>query len=104
MDNINKAIFFWTEFIKVGTNLVRDRKTEVLLNKLFQLSLSPDPTLHYPLTWMWFLTAVWVSWVVSMAQPAKGSTTGVLSSCRENPIWPATSVASYEMLNMVLST
>ena len=47
MDNINKAIFFWTEFIKVGTNLVRDRKTEVLLNKLFQLSLSPDPTLHY---------------------------------------------------------
>ena len=45
MDNINKAIFFWTEFIKVGTNLVRDRKTEVLLNKLFQLSLSPDPTL-----------------------------------------------------------
>ena len=53
---------------------------------------------------MWFLTARWVSWVVSIAHPANGSTTGVLSSWRENPIRPATRVASYEILNIVLST
>ena len=56
------------------------------------------------LTWIWFLTAKCVSWVVNIAQPAKGSTTGVVSSWSENPICPATSVASYDILNIVLST
>ena len=63
-----------------------------------------EETLRWLVTWMWFLTVTWVSRVVNIAHPAKGSTTGVVSSCRENPICPATSVASYEMLNMVLST
>ena len=75
--------------------------------KLLDYSSEPDMKIVQKvlyLTWMWFLTARCVSWVVSMAQPAKGSTTGVVSSCRENPICPATSVASYDILNIVLST
>ena len=44
------------------------------------------------LTRIFLLTYCSVCWVTSMAQPAKGSTTGLNSSCSWKPIWPATRV------------